>query len=861
VELLERDEALAELHRQFERSATAGRLVAVSGEAGIGKTSVVSRFLGECVPTPAVLWGACDPLHTPRPLGPIRDAARDAGGRLAALFAEDAPREVVFESVLDALRPQPPRVLVVEDVHWADEASLDLLIWLGRRLEAIAGLILITYRDDDRAAGAISRVLGHAPARYVAHVPLEPLSATAVARLAAASGRPPEQLHGLTGGNPFFLTEVLAGPEGAVPATVREAVMARVEPLPAEARALLELVSVVPGRAETWLAEPAAGRDGALASGLLRSGADGVWFRHELARLAVEASLPTHRRMRLNKVILARLTNAGADPARLAHHALEAGDTDAVAVHAAAAGRLAAAARAHREAAQYFEAALATGVATGVARAELLEAYADSAFRAYRADDALEGRRAAVRAWESLGNRSKLGENLRWQSRVAAAAGLRTEAQESAQAAVEALESLPPGHELAMAYSNLSQLFMLANEAEAAVAWGARALELGRRLGDDEATTHALNNVGTARAMLGEDDGPVLLRESFRVAVDAGLDDHAGRAALNLAYDHMERRSYDEAADAIAAALRFADERELLRFAQYVLAMRSWLRLEQDDWSGAAEDARTVLRRSEQSGIAQIQALVTLGLIQGRRGDAAADATLERAWEMAVGAGDLIRLAPCAVARAELAWITGEEPSATDELADVLRLADDRAHPWWVGALALWLAHTGRSPALRTAPAEPYRLALSGRWDEAAEWWRVRRSGYQAGLVAALSGNERMLRSALEAIDGVDAPAAARRIRSRLRALGARGIPRGPRPSTRTNLGGLTPRQVEVLRLVSEGLTNADIAAELVISRRTVDHHVSAVLARLGAANRVEAARLALAQGLTAQDGQVAGPR
>ena len=239
---------------------------------------------------------------------------------------------------------------------------------------------------------------------------------------------------------------------------------------------------------------------------------------------------------RLNEAVLARLVHADADPARLAHHALEAGDTASVARHSVAAGRLAAAARAHREAAQYFDAALATGVATGVERAELLEAYADSAFRAYRADDALEGRRAAVRAWESLGNRSKVGENLRWQSRVASASGLRTEAQESAHAAVDVLESLPPGHELAMAYSNLSQLFMLANDAEAAVTWGGRALELGRRLGDDEATVDALNNVGMARAMLGEDDGLVLLRESFRLAVDAGLDDHAGRAALNLAY-------------------------------------------------------------------------------------------------------------------------------------------------------------------------------------------------------------------------------------------------------------------------------------------------------------------------------------
>ena len=617
---------------------------------------------------------------------------------------------------------------------------------------------------------------------------------------------------------------------------------------------------------ETWLVERAAGRDEALASGLLRSGGDGVWFRHELARLARGSVAADASPCGLNEAVLARLVHADADPARLAHHALEAGDTASVARHSVAAGRLAAAARAHREAAQYFEAALATGVATGVERAELLEAYADSAFRAYRADDALEGRRAAVRAWESLGNRSKVGENLRWQSRVASASGLRTEAQESAQAAVDVLESLPPGHELAMAYSNLSQLFMLANDAEAAVTWGGRALELGRRLGDDEATVHALNNVGTARAMLGEDDGLVLLRESFRLAVDAGLDDHAGRAALNLAYDHMERRSYDEAADAIGAALRFADERELLRFAQYVLAMRSWLRLEQDDWNGAAEDALTVLRRSEQSGIAQIQALVTLGLIQARRGDAEARATLERAWQMAVGTGDLIRLAPCAVARAELAWISGDGPLTADELGDVLRLADKRAHPVVGGRPGVvarphrqGVPTSGRSPP---TPIDSHCRKAGGRGSPtggaargSGPPGRSRGGAVRERADAALGAGD---------LGGVDAPAAAARVRTQLRGRGARDVP--PWTATQDWVESGRPDSTagrRVLRLLSEGLTNAEIAAARVISRRTVDHPMpSAVLARLGAANRVEAASFGPGPAVfTTQDGQASGPR
>src|SRR5512132_1491920 len=365
MDLLERAWLLEELDGVL---ATGGRVVLVAGEAGIGKSALVRRFTERRSADARFLLGACDPLLTPRALGPLHDIARQTDGRLAELLASGGPREAVFAAFLDQLaQPSRRQVVVVEDAHWADEATLDLLVFLGRRMERTRALLLVTYRDDELGGDhPLRAVVGRLAPETVRHLRLPPLSEAAVAELARRAGRPAAGLRALTGGNPLLVTEVLAAGDG-VPLTVRELVLARFGGLPADAQEVVRLVAVVPTRAELWLVEEAArpapsAVEVGVSAGLLVVGEEAVGFRHELLRQAVEGSLSALGRRELNRrvlEVLARSTGRQVDVARLVHHAREAGDTEAVLRYAPEAARQAAAVAAHREAVGHYRAVLA----------------------------------------------------------------------------------------------------------------------------------------------------------------------------------------------------------------------------------------------------------------------------------------------------------------------------------------------------------------------------------------------------------------------------------------------------------------------------------------------------------------------
>src|SRR4029453_15160748 len=247
--LLERESALETLGGWFaEARAGGGRLVVVSGEAGVGKTALVSEFAVRHRPAARVLWGVCDPLTTPRPLGPLADVAPAVGGRLDQLLRDEAPRQVLFGALLDRLRDsRVATILVIEDVHWADEATLDLLRFLARRLGASPVLLVVTFRDDELGPQHPVRLLAGdlASSAPVRRVRLAPLSRQAVAVLAGPHGLDPGALYERTGGNPFFVTEVLAAGDEAIPATVADAVLARAARLSPPARQVLDAAAVV----------------------------------------------------------------------------------------------------------------------------------------------------------------------------------------------------------------------------------------------------------------------------------------------------------------------------------------------------------------------------------------------------------------------------------------------------------------------------------------------------------------------------------------------------------------------------------------------------------------------------------------
>ncbi|HET8840332.1 MAG TPA: AAA family ATPase, partial [Ktedonobacteraceae bacterium] len=508
--LLEREHYLDQLTKLLGAAATGqGQTVLISGEAGIGKTALVEQFVQQSSRSAKRLWGACEALFTPRPLGPLYDIALQVRGSLANLMNNSLDRSVLFSAFLEELQKSSlPTIMVFEDIHWADEATLDFIKFLGRRILHLPVLFLITYRDTELSPDhPWHSVIGDLPSKTTTRLKITPLSERAVTWLALQANRPADHLYAITGGNPFFVTEVLASDVSGVPLMVRDAVFSRVTRLSGEARALLELVSIVPCRVECRILEATLGSVDAaleecLASGMLALDATIVAFRHELARLAVESTLSPLRQQSLHARVLQALTGQHEDPAqfaRLVHHALGAHNDGLVAHYAPLAARQAAAQGAHREAAAHYATALLCSTPLSLERmADLLEGRAYECYLTSQMEEATVARQQALPIWRELGRIDQVGHTLRWLSRLSWFLGRFEAAEQYGIEAVQALETRPPGSELAMAYSNRAQLFMLASDTDEAVRWGERAIELAESLGDCETLAHALNNVGSA---------------------------------------------------------------------------------------------------------------------------------------------------------------------------------------------------------------------------------------------------------------------------------------------------------------------------------------------------------------------------
>ena len=530
--LLERGDAIATLDGLLAgvRSSSEGRLVLVRGEAGVGKTVLLRRFC-DAQEGVRILWGGCEPLRAPRPLGPLWDVADATGGEFEERVVGGAKPHEVAAALLGELHRRPPTVLVLEDLHWADEATLDVMTLLAPRVGSAPALVLASYRDDEVPRSEQLRfVLGHLVRRH-GRLNVEPLSAAAVASLAEPHDVDADELYHRTGGNPFFVVEALAAVGERLPDTVRDAVLARAAGLPEPVRRLLDAVAVVPGQVELWLLEALAGDladrvDECLAAGMLVAGRAHVAFRHELGRLAIEEAMSPRRRLALHRDAIVALVARGprdADVARLAHHAEAAGDVDAVLASAPRAAERAASSGAHREAAEQYARALRFSDALSPeARAELLQRLADECYTTAQFDAAITAQEEALECRRQVGDRRGEGDALRSLSRLLFFAGRTDEGEPIALQAVELLEKLPAGHELAMAYGNVSQRRMVMEDTEAAEAWGTRSLELAQRLGDLEAEIYALTNLGAAGLKAGRPEGEEKLEHARALAEAQG---------------------------------------------------------------------------------------------------------------------------------------------------------------------------------------------------------------------------------------------------------------------------------------------------------------------------------------------------
>jgi DNA-binding CsgD family transcriptional regulator/tetratricopeptide (TPR) repeat protein len=824
---------LLERQRQQERLdalltdciAGRGRVALVFGEAGVGKSALVDALTLRVADRARVLRGACEDLSIPDPLAPLYDLARNADWEIGPL-SRDAPKLPLFSQALGVFESSAqPTILMIEDLHWADDATLDFVRFLGRRISRSRILLLLTSRDDTAAwQQRIRRALVDIPAETVARIEVPLLSEDAVAILATEAGRDRSPIYRLTGGNCFFVTELLRAPiDDDLPQTVKDAVLARAERLCPAARSALDAVSVFPRQAEAFALECMLGLAATsdlqecLSAGLLSSSGDGYSFCHEVARRAVEAALTMPMRRRLNQGALEALKRLpSVSAARLIHHALAARDVTVIREFALPAAEEAARLGGHREAVGHLRTALDfSDESEPAARAKLLELLAFENHLIGRLPEALAVIDEARRIHATLGNPLKVGSCLRLLSRFSYLSGNRETAEAYGSEAVHLLETQQPGADLAMAHSNLAQLAMLADRPETAVAIGWKAVARAEGLGRHDIVSHALNNIGTALGWTSAVEARQCLARSLEIALDENLEEHVARAYTNLACVEINLLDYQRAGEVLRVGIEYCIERDLDTWRDYMRGWQAELLLRTGHWDACAEMAGLVLDNDRAVPLARYPAGLALARLRLRRGDPLGDLFQQLARFLDRGR-ELQRLAPFATLMAERAWLgEADTPAALSLIEEAIAMMPNDT---LYREIFTWKALLNGSDKVEF----PKPKSLD--------------APYESGL-SLLGGTQAERRAAFAIFTNLGACAVIERAGPVLRRSGI-SVPRGPYRDSRQNVAGHTRRQMDVLRLIGRGLSNKAIANSLAISPKTVDHHVTAVLEKLAVKSR-----------------------
>ena len=849
VRLLEREDELG-LLAGVVAGAVGGRgcLVFVGGEAGIGKTSLVRAMRASLPAGVAFVSAGCEPLSVPVPLAPLRELLQVSGrDDLAAAGTDD--RVALARSVLGVLVDWTPVVAVVEDAHWADPLTLDVLRVVARKVEEVGVVVVVTYRDDEVGAnpplGLFLGDLATSPA--VRRLALCPLSGAAVEELAGGSGLDTGRLQAATGGNPFLVVESIAG-GGRLPASVRDAALARAGRLSPRARRLVDAAAVLGQRFEPILLHSLVGEcsddvEEALARSVLVAEGTVLGFRHELIREALEHSISPTRRAKLHARVCAVLAAQPerADNALLAHHAELGGLAEKAAVYARLAAAEAERVGAVRE--TYLQADRALRVGRGldpVARFELLVQYARAAnFASPRLEEGVDAAQRAVRLAEELGDDRRRGRALMALSYAWWSLERVVEARTAAEQAVAAFQPTDDIGSLAWAYATLSRIEATSSDPAAAITTAGRAHEVTERAGLQEVGIDLSISVGLARAHLGDSAALETLDSALREARDSGFTIRMVRSYVNLMTAAVSFRDHRRADQVAAEALPLLKElgvSQLPRMAIQFCQARSLA--DRGRW----DEALAIAAQRERWWQGEFPvACAVEGLLRSRRGEPGADGLLEQGWQelTELVADESARHGIVRLSQVEAAWLRGDRPTALAQLRDARDSAAVMRFARTGGELALWGSRLGVELEVPAGAPAPVLLEFEGEWRRAIAAWLELEAPYEAAM-AALPGDDRAAREAMTTLHKLGAKAAAQAFARDRAASGARAA-RGARRSTLANPAGLTRREQEVLEVLETGASNAEIATALYLSERTVAHHVSAILTKLGVPNRHQA--------------------
>ncbi len=859
MELIERDGFLAVLQSQFENVAGGeGLCVFVCGEAGIGKSSLVKAFCKELKKNYNIYQGTCDALFTPRPLAPLYDILLQLRNGLPENSADIADRTAFFSRVFQELNNQKEVCLIVfEDIHWADEATLDFIKFLARRITQLRCLFILTYRDDEIYSNhPLRNVLGQLNPDSFTRIQLLPLSRQAVEKMSSEKGYKGEDVYNISGGNPFYVNEILASYSLGIPDNIKDSIISAYNRQEERTKQVWELLSVIPASFEVKYLEKfeplyAAAIERCLESKILFLNDGLIFFKHELFRRTIETSLSPFRRVSLNKSILDLFQESfeqNQEIERIIHHAKNANEYEIVVHYAPLAARQAASVGAHIEASKLYLTAIE--YYQGNDKDILIQFYESYAYECYLTNQVKEAiiyMGKSLNLWKEKDDNQKIGNCLRFMSRLWWLDGNRKNAENFGKQAIEVLSSEPSSPTKAMAFSNMSQLKMLSDQYAECIAWGEKAIAIARELEDEETLSHALNNVGSVQMNLqsSRQKGIELLQQGLEIALKNSFHEHAARAYSNLGSNGVKMKNYVFAKKILDEGIQYCEERDLDSWRSNMLSLKASLNLGTGDWKKAYSIAGDLLKNENQLPTFSIAALIVVATIKMRVGDADAFPLLLEAEIKAFETMELQRIIPSLVALLEYEWITGRIFIKTEDLERTTAMIEHSIYNVVNNEFAFWLRKARKQHLSLKEKYEGYEVSSAAMALKAAALWEKSGCPYEQAL-ALFEGTDDDKRKAIAIVHGLGANAVYEKMKLEMRSAGIKSIPRGIRKTTQSNPALLTDRELDVLHLLNRGMQNKEIATTLFISPKTVDHHISAILFKLEAKSRVKAVQEAI---------------
>jgi DNA-binding CsgD family transcriptional regulator/tetratricopeptide (TPR) repeat protein len=859
MELIEREQPLTLIDTLFQKvQEEEGHCIFISGEAGIGKTSLVKAFVSKVKSRCSVYQGTCDALFTPRPLAPLMDVMFQMQKDLRGITTTIHDREFLFSLFFYQLKAiDQPVVLIFEDIHWADEATIDLIKFISRRITQLQCLFILTYREaEPHSKQALTSVFGQLSSTTFTRLQLLPLSRQAVNKMAEEKGYKGEDVFAITAGNPFYVTEILATYSTGVPENVKDSILSIYHRLDEDKKYIWQILSVLPtGFEVNYLKTMDPLYRGniyhCLELQILVIDNGIISFKHELFRRIIESSLSPFLRIELNRWILELFRESfekNQEIERIVHHAKAANANELVVSYAPLAAKHAASFGAHVQASKLYLTAIEYYQEDDVEKlVSLYQSYVYECYLSNQIAEAIIYSGKALHLLKKGFDKEKNASCLRLLSRLCWLQGSKTKAEAYGAEAINLMINEPSSIAKAMCLSNMSQLKMLSDEVEDAIYWGEKAIEMAEELSNDKIKCHALNNVGTAlsRILSTRQQGNTMLQESLDIALANGFHEDVARAYTNLGSSAVIMKDYAYAQKVLQDGIDFGEEKDLNTWTMFLQSELARLHFEKGEWDKAQELTKTVLHNGNQGRLSRTEALVVLAKIKMRTATGDPLPLFLEAQSVALEMKELPTMIPALTGLLEYEWLTGMKVIDTNNLDLTISMVENKGNAYENGEFTFWLLKARNQRITPKSFFQGYNISSPSAVNISSSLWQSLGCPYEQAM-ALFEGTDGQKRQALEILDRLGATVSFQKLKYILRSSGMKKLPKGLRRTTRANTANLTVRELDVLQHMKKGLQNKEIGERLFISTKTVDHHISSILFKLNVNSRTKAVQRAL---------------